>query len=53
MIIAGEASGDMRAAGLARALKELDPYPAAYRHRRRPICARQVLNVLRISPNLR
>jgi len=25
MIIAGEASGDMRAAGLARALKELDP----------------------------
>jgi len=25
MIVAGEASGDMRAAGLARALKELDP----------------------------
>ena len=25
MIVAGEASGDMRAAGLARALKTLDP----------------------------
>ena len=52
MIIAGEASGDMRAAGLARALKKLDPtlrLPALAAS----ICVRQGLNVLRISLSLR